>query len=190
MNLTIGIIAEDESDVNSARILIHRISKNNRIKIKQFLGKGCGKLKRKCNSWAKQLYLRGCTVLILIHDLDYNKLSELEFEVRESLNPCPIKKHLICIPVQEMEAWFLSDPNALQKALKLIYLPKVSGTPEKINSPKEVLEKVILKASGNEKLYLNTKHNEIISKHISLAVLKSKCPSYVPFHDFITQHIR
>jgi len=70
----VGIIAEDDSDIDSARVLIHRISGNNKIGIRKFIGKGCGKIKRKCHAWANQLNMKGCSTLILIHDLDTNKL--------------------------------------------------------------------------------------------------------------------
>src|SRR5258708_5541457 len=103
MSKIIGIIAEDESDVNSARVLIHRIANNDRIKIKHFLGKGCGKLIKKCYTWAQQLHLKGCSYLIVIHDLDNKIHSKLEEKIKLALNPCPIKKHLICTPIKELE---------------------------------------------------------------------------------------
>ena len=51
----VGIIAEDDSDVESIKILIHRISQNDSIGTKHFVGKGCGKINRKSNSWAINL---------------------------------------------------------------------------------------------------------------------------------------
>lgn len=180
----VGIIAEDDSDVGSVRILIHRISGNYRIGTKKFIGKGCGKIKRKCNAWADLLRKRGCSALIVIHDLDNNSIRELYNKIEIALSPCPIKKYLICIPVQELEAWLLCDPTAIKGAMKLRKEPKVNGIPENINSPKEYLGSIIYKASDSEKIYLNTKHNESIATALSISKAL-RCPSFKPFYKFI-----
>ncbi|GAH45653.1 unnamed protein product, partial [marine sediment metagenome] len=74
----VGVIAEDNCDVDSARVLIHRIANNERIGIKKYIGTGCGRIRRKCHAWSKLLSQRGCSLLVLIHDLDNNNLIELK----------------------------------------------------------------------------------------------------------------
>lgn len=181
----IGIIAEDDSDVDSARVLVHRIANNDKIGVRKFIGKGCGKIKRKCNAWANQLNRKGCTTLVLIHDRDDNKLDELRRIIESALTPCPIKNHLICIPVQEFEAWLLSDPEAIKTSLNLRKKPIIKGLPEQINSPKEYLGQLIHQASNGEKIYINTKHNVRIAEVLSIEEAKRHCPSFIPFYDFI-----
>jgi hypothetical protein len=181
--MMIGIIAEDQSDLDCAKILIQKIA--GPVSIKHFLGRGCGKIKRKCNAWAGQLKIRGCAFLIVIHDLDSRRKTELEKEILTALSPSPIAKNLICIPTQELEAWLLSDSNALKKALNLKVLPKNISNPERINSPKETLERIIDSASKGEKYYINTTHNQLISQHISIKAIDSKCPSFRPLHAFV-----
>jgi hypothetical protein len=186
----IGIIAEDDSDVESIKVLINRISRKNNIGFKKFVGKGCGKIKRKANSWAKILKEKGCNFLILIHDLDKNNLEDLLIKITKSLDPCPINNHLICVPIQEFEAWLLSDTLGIMNAMKLIKEPKISGNTFDIDNPKEFLRDLIDKASNGEKIYLNTKHNEKISKEVSLEKVLTRNPSFKPFYDFIITNFK
>lgn len=189
-NPTIGIIAEDDSDVICARVFIHRITNNNKIKIKKWAKNGCSMMIRKCKSWANDLHNRGCSLLIVIHDSDGNNPNEISKKINEQLSSCPIIKKVIVIPVQELEAWLLSDPDGIKKALKLKRDLNVKSNTESIDSPKEYLGKAIDRASNFEKIYTNTMHNEIISNIISIDIIKKKCPSFVPFYSFITTNIK
>lgn len=87
-----------------------------------------------------------------------------------------------------MEAWLLSDPGAIKSAMKLRKTPNIKGLPENINSPKEYLGEVIRVASNGEIIYINTAHNEKIAQMLSVERAKTRCPSFVPFHDFIQEH--
>ncbi len=185
----IGFIAEEVNDVDTAKVLIQHLVKNNNIGIRKCIGHGCGKVKRKSNSWSLQLKMQGCHIMILIHDLDSRDLSDLKEQIKNALDPCAIKRHLICIPVQEMEAWLLSDPVAIKTAMNLRKIPKIKYAPETINSPKEYLGELIDKASNGETIYLNTKHNSKIAKEISIINIIQKCPSFKPFYDFIQSNI-
>lgn len=186
----VGVIAEDDCDVDSVGVLIHRIADNEYIGIKKFVGRGCGKLRRKCHAWAEELKRRGCSLLVLMHDLDDNDLKHLRGEIQNALNPCPITIHLICIPVQEFEAWLLSDPEAIKTAMHLENTPNVKVSPETINCPKEYLSKLIYKASNREKIYINTKHNARIAARVSIDKARNKCPSFVPFYKFIQSNFK
>ncbi len=186
----IGVIAEDDCDVDSIRVLIHRIAGNEYIGIKKFVGKGCGKLRRKCNAWARILSQKKCSILILVHDLDTNELNGLRRKIRNALQPCPIVKYLICIPVQEIEAWLLSDADAIKESMNLPKRPNIVGLPENINSPKEYLEKIIYKTSEGEKIYLNTKHNVKIAEMLSIDMANRLCPSFQTFYKFVNDEIR
>lgn len=185
----IGIIAEDESDVNSAKVLIKRIANNDHIGIRKFIGKGCGNIRKKCNAWANQLMLKGCSILILIHDLDTKDLNNLSGELSSALSPCPINKYMICIPVKEFEAWFLSDPEAIQRAMNLKKTPRIVGIPEQINSPKEYLGSIVFKTSQKEKIYINTRHNEKIARVLSVQKVKARCNSFALFYNFVINNV-
>lgn len=184
-----GLIAEDDSDVDCVGVLIRRLTNNARIGIKRFTGKGCGKIRRKCYAWSEQLKERGCSLLILIHDLDNNNLGDLLTVLNQALTPCPIATHLICIPVQEYEAWLLSDPDAIRSAMHLDKPPRIKWPPETINHPKEYLEELIDRVSRGEKVYIHTKHNSKITEMLSIDLVRSKCPSFIPFYDFVHSNL-
>jgi hypothetical protein len=185
----VGIIAEDDSDVETVAILIHRLANNQKIGIRRTVGHGCGKIHRKCNAWANNLKQRGCNYLVVIHDLDRKQLNTLYDDIKGALYPCPIKRHVICIPIQELEAWLLSDPVAIQTALNLGTLPKVVGILEYIDSPKEYLGKLIDKTSQGSKVYINTQHNALIAAEVSMDSTRTKCPSFVPFYNFVQSNL-
>lgn len=185
----VGLIAEDESDIESLKELLKKVVKQENIGFKSFVGRGCGKIKRKVDDWAKQLKLRGCKVLILVHDLDRNNHETLFKSIRDSIEPFIIADTFISIPVEEMEAWFLADPNAIKIALKLQKNIKTYHHPERVRSPKEVLGMEIEKASKNSKIYINTKHNPLISKQVDIELLKSKCDSFNQLCEFAAKKI-
>lgn len=186
----IGLIAEDDSDIATLKELIRRITGKANLSFKHFVGRGCGKVKRKADAWAKQLAARGCHVLILVHDLDKNNFEKLYNSIEENLKPFVITDTLINIPIEEMESWFLSDSNAVKLALNLPKEIKKYHKPESVVSPKEVLGREIEKASVNSKIYINTKHNPLIAKVVNINTLKEKCISFKELHEFAIEKIK
>lgn len=178
--IRIGVIAEDTSDVDVVKELIRKLKSPNSFCVRHFVGDGCGKLRNKCRAWANQLHLRGCTALLFIHDLDRHKLAKLRNDLVAALNPCPIAKHTIVIPIEEIEAWLMCDANALKRVFSLKRPPNLPGNPESIVSPKEKLESLVWRHSGKKRRYINTVHNAAIAKLTTVSSLR-KCSA---FHDF------
>lgn len=184
----IGVIAEDESDVAVTKELIRKFKSDNSFCVRRFVGDGCGKLRNKCRAWAHQLHLQGCTVLLFIHDLDKKNLKTLRKDLVEALNPSPIAKHAILIPVEEIEAWLMCDVSALKKTFSIKKSFNLPGNPESIISPKEKLELLIWIHSGKTKRYINTVHNPTIAKHISVSSLR-KCAAFREFEKFVVAEV-
>ena len=115
----IGIIAEDDTDCDTVREIIHRVIGSN-IGTKKWASKGCGTLKRKLKAHLQEMSNVGCNAVIIIHDLDRNPQNdslnnEVElFKTLEKLasNVKSIHNH-ICIPIEELEAWFWCDPKVI-----------------------------------------------------------------------------
>ena len=183
MAVRIGIIAEDLSDIEVLKILVKKVSKKT-FSISHFVGKGCGPLARKTPGWCKNLWLKGCTHILLIHDLDRNDLSNLRSKLEAILYQAPQQFKAVVIPSEELEAWLLSDTAAIAKALNLQKGFKEIHHPETVPSPKEYIGEMVRKISNNQRTYVNTVHNRLIAQELDVDKIKNKCPSFSGFASF------
>jgi hypothetical protein len=186
-NLNIALIAEDNTDCEAVLKIIHRVL-GAEVKTKKWASKGCGSLTKKLRAKLKLLSTEGCNIFIVVHDLDRNpqngslndeqvlrsKLEELSSEI-ESL-----KKH-ICIPIEELEAWFWSDPEVIK------YLGGEKGkshpNPHEIKSPKEKLIK--LSVGDNRKPRYSTNMNVELAERLNLKICSARCPSFRKLLNFL-----
>jgi uncharacterized protein DUF4276 len=180
----IGFIAEDISDVEVLKILAGKLTAR-RFAASHFVGKGCGPLKRKIPGWCKAFATKGVKSVVVVHDLDRNSEHELRKLLTELLSGSGFKVKAVVIPIEELEAWLLSDEQAIQVALRLRTKPKTVHNPETVPSPKEYLAAVV-RENSKQRLtqYVNTVHNKLIAKALSTTKL-SKCPSFNQYAQFI-----
>lgn len=144
---SVAIIAEDNSDVDAIKIFVQRISRVSNISFRKKVGHGGGKVISKCLAWSNDLYSLGCDLLIVVHDQDSFEFTELQRTIENRLSASCFRNRIICIPTQELEAWFLGDPQSIKSFFKLKRLPKIAGHPESINSPKEFLREQVKRHS-------------------------------------------
>jgi len=185
---TIAIICEDDSDFKSLKVIIQSITGKTNLSFKKKSAGGCGMIKRKALAWSEEFHRKGCDLLLIIHDRDRNDYNKLEEQLRSIMKTSSFKNRYICIPVEELEAWFLSDPQALKDALNLDRLPKIAGLPETIDSPKEYIQNQAASCSQNKVMYINTIHNEKIAKLISIDQMLRRAPTFKLFHDYIDSY--
>lgn len=185
--MKIGVIAEETNDVDVLYYLTCKLIDEKSFSFKRFVGHGCGKLRRKCSAWADNLISRGCSHLVVLHDLDDYKQDALYKELSDSITHAPCSASLILIPVREMEAWLLTDPRALKKVFSLHKQPKLPGNPESILDPKKKLTEIIWKCGM--KRYINTIHNKKIAKAMSISKAKT-CKSFRPYPAFVSKHLK
>lgn len=182
----IGLIVEAQSDFETVKEIIAKISTKTKIVLKKALGKGCGKIRVKCRRMAIDLDNKGCEGLIIIHDLDDNDELELRKRILYSINPNPIGDYAIVIPIKAIEAWLLSDMKAIMNVFnyKKGKIKEIPNT-EKIDKPKTYLTNLVNKRM--KKRYLNTAHNSKIAKKMDLNKIM-KCKSFHPLLDYISEY--
>ena len=180
----IGIIAEDATDYEAIKAILLKLTKNAHIGYKKRVGDGCGRIASKCLAWSNELHAQRCNVLILIQDRDRNNAQDLKSTLEGKLQTSKIKTKLVCIPVEELEAWLIADPDTLKTMFSLKYKPKFRGMPENIESPKEKLRDELYRCSDSKIIHL-PKNNITIAGAINLDIVKSKCPSFRELTDFV-----
>ena len=158
LSKTFGLIAEDDTDIEVVKEIFAKFFEQSQFSTKKFVGRGCGKLKNKCGVWAENLFRRGCNYVFVFHDLDKNDYNELKRSLELKVCPTEYPNSLIVIPVQEIEAWLLSDSLAIKKVFNLSATPKIRKNLEAIESPKEYLKKLVWRSG--KKRYLTTAHNK------------------------------
>ncbi len=181
--MRIGIIAEEASDVEVLYELTCKLMNENMFSFKKFIGHGCGKLHRKCTAWAENLLLRGCSHLVVIHDLDNNDEAKLHAKLTDLVRNVGFDLYLILIPIREIEAWLLTDARALKSVFGMSKLPKVPRQPETTINPKEKLRDIVWRTT--KKRYMNTIHNRKIASASRISRLKT-CRSFQCYPLFLT----
>lgn len=182
----IGVIAEEHSDIDVLYEITCKLTSENNFSFSRFVAHGCGKLRRKCRAWSQNLVRRGCSHLVVIHDLDNNDECCLRKELEGTVSGIAFTSHLILIPVYEIEAWLLCDPLALKQTFGMSKTPKVPVHPETVRDPKEHLRDIVWK--NCKKHYINTIHNEKIARTITIERL-SVCPSFSPYPGFLDRSV-
>jgi hypothetical protein len=183
----IAIIAEDDTDCNTVRKIIHRILGTD-TKTKAWASKGCSTLKRKLSAKLKIMSDEGCNAFIIIHDLDRNPQNNSlndEAKLRETLEEAAsqfksINKH-ICIPIEELEAWFWSDPDVVKHVGR--GKGEATQNPHLITKPKEQLIK--LSAGENRKPRYSTNMNVELAEMLNLELCSNRCPSFKNLLNFL-----
>ena len=178
-----GLIAEDNSDIKVIKVLAKKISGRN-ITAAQFVGKGCGPIRRKAPGWCKAFHKKGCTQILLVHDRDRGDADKLMAELEAILKAAPQQRRVVVVPTEEIEAWLLSDHGAVKAALNMRQAFKEIHHPETVKSPKEHLGDLVWKASDKKITYVNSVHNPLIAEHTDIRKISKKCPSFKPFEKF------
>lgn len=184
----IGIMGEDDTDCRTLAAILRRIiPKDVAIQRRSPARGGCANLRRSAHGFMKDLQRAGCSAVALVHDLDRDPNNgELNNEnrLRSTLESIAVPlglERLICIPVEELEAWFWSD----QVILDMIGgkgLGKASRSPHCIRDPKGELRR--LSARAHHKPTYSTNENWKLAEYLNLDTCAQRCPSFSALRNF------
>jgi hypothetical protein len=193
MSRSFGIIVEDQTDGDVIRVIAQRsLGQNTTVKIRP--QKGCSKIKSKARRVVADLVAQHkLSDIIIVHDLDRdpdtNQLND-EVALRKLLSEsCSVEglsiNRFICIPVEELEAWFWSDPAVVHHVGR--GSGKASSNPQGISRPKEALQR--LSQSANGKPRYSTQNNAELAHRLDLELCSARCPSFNALLSFLTSQL-
>lgn len=183
---TVGLLAEDHTDVEVVRTLAQRLAPG-RLKILPWVGNGCGRIKKKGQRQVADLVARGASHIVVLHDLDRDPQNgELRKEptLRRDLAALVDQTRaptLVCIPIEELEAWFWACDQALSRVARA---PQPSHpNPHLIARPKEELQK--LSVGQNRKPRYSTNENPKLAELLDMDLCADRCPSFRELRAFL-----
>jgi hypothetical protein len=188
--IRIGVLAEDATDCNAVGVLIRRIAGEVRgppVGINKYSGKGCHRLRKGAEPKMKLMADEGCVAAVLVHDLDRDPNNgELNDEaaLRAKLEAIELPANLarlICIPVEELEAWFWSDPAVIEEVGR--GKGKAHPSPHLIKSPKEEL--IRLSIGANKRPRYSTNDNDKLAAKLDLGICAQRCASFRLLMEFV-----
>ncbi|MCY1073452.1 DUF4276 family protein [Archangium lansingense] len=188
MSRVIGLVAEDDTDVDTLKVIVNRVMERP-TGFRKRVGNGCARIRHKAGIWLKQLGDEGCTAVIVLHDLDRNPannaLNAIDKLYRDLEKVCSGSGvvHFICIPVEEIEAWFWADEKVVKRVGR--GEGKAHPNPEAISRPKEGL--IRLSRGANKKPLYSTNENVKLAELLSLDICREKCPSFRGLYSFLQQ---
>jgi len=188
-----GVLAEDDNDCKVIRVLCRRILEQRGVESSAWRlhprsGNGCANLRRKARPWLVELAEKGCRAAIIVHDLDRNPSNDslndpavLERELSAIPVPRGFIRH-ICIPVEEIEAWFFS----CEKVLARVCGGKPRDphpSPHLIKRPKEKL--IDLSRSFNRRPRYSQNDNYKLAEELDLAECARRCVAFDALEKFV-----
>jgi hypothetical protein len=186
----IGILAEDQTDCATVGTLVRRLvaaAGRPRIAIRTIGYKGCAKLEKKAEADLKLLAREGCSAVVIVRDLDRNPANNTlndEHALRERLGTIAVPagvERLVCIPVEELEAWFWSDPEIVREVTR--GKGREHPEPHRIVKPKEALQR--LSRGDNGKHRYSTNDNPALAGRLDMALCARRCRAFQDLRDFV-----
>ena len=196
-SIRIGLVTEDETDANAVGILVRRIAiaaQTTPPGLNKYWGNGCARIRKKGEAKMVEMMSSGCQAVVIVHDLDRNPQngqlndeSARRAELESIAVPRGLVRH-ICIPVEELEAWFWADEATVKLATHNNERAHAHPSPHLIAKPKEEFERLSRGANGKSRY--NTNKNPDLADKLDLSVCEKRCPSFRGLAEFVRQVVR
>lgn len=180
-----GVIAEDDSDCEAIKVLINRLAPADSVvrpSVKCRRGDGGGGVKQRGARFLSLLADQGCSAFIIVHDRDSHEESTL----RETLAKRVVGERddcIICIPCEELEAWFWSDQRVLDAIATKPGLAKAAPNPHLVKDPKGALTR--LSMDGRRRPRYAVTDNAQLMKLLDIEACARACPAMHELRTFI-----
>jgi Domain of unknown function (DUF4276) len=185
--LRIAVIAEDDTDCDAIKNIIRRVLDEN-VSTKKWASNGCSTLRRKLSAKLSSLSDDGCNAFFIIHDLDRNPENgalndeiQLRNVLEKSASDINRSARHICIPIEELEAWFWSDPKVIKYIGK--GKGKASANPHSLAKPKEELIKLSRDEKRRPRYSVNM--NAELAEKLDLELCAQRCDSFRELLEFL-----
>jgi hypothetical protein len=185
--LRIAVIAEDDTDCDAIKNIIRRVLDEN-VSTKKWASNGCSTLRRKLSAKLSSLSDDGCNAFVIIHDLDRNPENgalndeiQLRNVLEKSASDINRSARHICIPIEELEAWFWSDPKVIKYIGK--GKGKASANPHSLAKPKEELIKLSRDEKRRPRYSVNM--NAELAEKLDLELCAQRCDSFRELLEFL-----
>ncbi len=185
-----AVLGEDSSDAQTLQVLIRRIACNEGLTVKPKGYDGCGELLRKGARDLNDLLDQGYDRFVVAYDADRCDPVARRAEARMRIvDRSRVASSACCvvIPVEELESWLLADVGAVSKKWPG-WRPEPIASPERVRDPKEHLEK-LSRDSQRRPRYSHAVDNPWLARHVDLAMVERKCPSFVVLADFVRANL-
>jgi hypothetical protein len=129
----------------------------------------------------------GCSHIAIVHDLDRARtrlcLNDAQ-ALKERLSAIAVPngvKCFVCIPTEEIEAWFWADEQIVKSVGR--GRGSAPASPERLPKPKEAFIR-LSRDAGGKPLYSKNDLPKLARK-LNLAICEQRCPSFRRFADFL-----
>ncbi len=181
----IAILAEDTSDCDAIAAIVIRLlgQRNQRLRKKGY--GGCPHLRRKGARDIAMLARDGCDRFVIAHDADDRTIAETRLLVEQTIVAPASIDFIYClsIPVQELEAWLIADPAAVNTVIPTMRF-RGHPNPEELRNPKEWLVRESRRSNGRP-LYSPATFNAAVAAVLNLELVAERCGSFRAFRDCV-----
>ncbi len=132
----------------------------------------------------RDLARSGCTSIVLLRDCDREEEAALRGTLERIQKPRAVER-LVCIAVEELEAWFWSDPKVVHEVGR--GKGKALEEPHRLKDPKEALVR-LSRDEGKKPLY-SVNDNPSLAERLDLALCEERCPAFRELKEFVLAHV-
>ena len=160
--MRICVIGESICDTASVKHIIHSILGSILVESRFSKGPVTRKLEYRIQEIIEKHH--DITAIIIIADLDNKNCRKTVEEIRNSIGHITDSPIIVQIAIQEIEAWYLAMPDAIESAFpKCRLFPRYEGITDNIKNPKRIIKNNFYRALGRS--YRETSDGPRIAKN-------------------------